>query len=176
MILFEPWKLIPWAHTALNKGWTLEGTVRGQPDISVKASFEGLSSYQYLSELKKKSVLKGTVYGASINPTNYKKTISVSHVTSLNMYRTFNGSVLTSEEWIRICNTYPCLKCGASLKISDIEGTSINLANKNRPRIFCPTCVLKHIRTLPPEQKEQLAKFNNTPKKDWNLKGATHGS
>lgn len=183
-VLFEPRKLTPW--NSVNPqivGFNIEGVLRGDPDVSVRCAFDKGKSYVQMQELTNRHVLKGTVYGAMVNPMTGKQSLHVMNVSGLETYRTFNGTRLTSDEWIRICDTQRCCRCEAKILIKDVDITSVNFKSQGKIRVFCHECVSKHMKQLPKEQQEQINRLNTherevllTTEKEWDLKGSAHGS
>lgn len=184
VVTFEAKSMVPWS-TAVSTiaGYNLEGTLRGNPNVTVRASFEGSNVFNDVQKLLNKRVLRGTVYGAMVNPSSGKRSLHIRHVTGLDTYVSFNGTSLTADEWVKIADTHTCTRCSKKLKISDVATTSVNIKNPENIRVFCPTCVKEHMTKLSPEHRERIKAVNESVKgvleeteKEWNLRGASHGS
>jgi Glutamine amidotransferase domain len=165
-----------WNNTA--NGYTLNGLLRGTADIVVRSFYDGQEFHEHLKELCKSGVLTGKVVGTQVNPHTGQCSLRVGDVSTLNVYTSFNGTKLTADEWVSLCDKHKCTRCEKKLKIADIRGTSVNLSTAV-PRLFCPSCVAIHISKLKPEVQERIAETNRiiqTTEKEWDLKGAAHGS
>lgn len=183
-VLFKPTSLKPWSsNNPRITGYNLEGTLRSDDTVTVRASFEGSNAYPLVKELENAKVLKGVVYGAMVHPATGLKSLHVKYVTTLQTYRTFNGTLISADEWVHMCDIYKCTGCNSKLKISDVEITSVNIKSTGYPRIHCPVCVRDHMKKLPQEQQDELIKNNGSIKqlltvtdKAWDLRGSAHGS
>ena len=180
-VYFEPKRIQPW--NTKTSGCTLEGYLRGDKDVLVRVSYEGNAAFDMAKKLLSHLVLVGSVTGVMVNPASKQRILLVTNVTELSVYRTFNGTQLTGNEWVAICDKYKCNKCSNKLRIKDIATTSVNINNPENPRVFCTSCVAEHMKKLPQEERDRVLKLNEAAQKvfnntehDWDLRGSAHGS
>lgn len=186
VITFTPTKIVPWQSASPQiQGYNLYGVLRDDNTVEVMASFDGIDKKNVVANLCNKKILSGTIFGVLVSPNTGEKSLQVNYVTHLTSYRTFNGTILTSDEWIAIADRTLCNRCNAHILIKDVGQTSVNIKSPKNIRVFCIDCVKKHYNKLPPEQRDAIDKINkqaaennvlDLTQKEYNLKGATHGS